>query len=269
MSTVEAEAKWRSRPARTTAATAETVVALLYVSTPTAISHGATPSSSRSTSGGRARSWVPSVIVAGSASPPPTAGGLRQVRGASSREVDHERQEVREVARDEERAPHVLPAGGAHPGDQLRIVEEMADPERRALDRVARVARHVGDDLLREAARVAADHGLAFPHRLGGAELEPRADRFLQDDRRRALERVDLTMRLRRQLEHDDVGVLTGGLEQVAADRAALRFLVGRARQNEPHVVVRLDEAVGVHDAHRVVSGCEGPDLHQQRLVSR
>src|SRR3989441_2489454 len=44
----------------------------------------------------------------------------------------------REVARDEKRPPHVLSAGRAHPGDQLRIVEEVADPERRALDRVDR-----------------------------------------------------------------------------------------------------------------------------------
>src|SRR2546426_12127303 len=97
----------------------------------------------------------------------------------------YERQKVHQVARDEERAPHVLPAGRAHPGDQLWIVEEVADPERGAVHGVDHVAGHVGNDLLREAARVATDHGLALPHRLGGAEFEPRAHRLLPDYRGR------------------------------------------------------------------------------------
>src|SRR3989441_4941261 len=135
----------------------------------------------------------------------------------------------REVARDEKRPPHVLAAGRAHPGDQLRIVEEVADPERRALDRVDRVARRVGDDLLRQTAGVATDHGLALPHRLGGAELEPRTHRLLQDDRGRALERVDLTVRLRRQPEHEDVGVLAGGLPKLVPDLDPIRLVAARA----------------------------------------
>ena len=74
-------------------------------------------------------------------------------------------------------------------------------------------------------------------------------------------------MRLRRQLEHDDVGILTGGLSELAQDLDPVRLVAARARQDEPHVVVLLHHAVGVHDADRVVTRRERPDLHQQRLA--
>ena len=44
-----------------------------------------------------------------------------------SREVGQQRQVVAQAPRDQEIAPHVLAAGGAHPADQLRIAEQMPD----------------------------------------------------------------------------------------------------------------------------------------------
>src|SRR4029453_4334357 len=98
----------------------------------------------------------------------------------------------------------------------------------RTLDGVDRVAGHVRDDLLREAARVAADDGLALPHRLRRAELEPGAHRLLEHDRGGALERVDLSMRLGRELAHDDVAIFLRGLPQMGHELESLRLAAGR-----------------------------------------
>ena len=48
-----------------------------------------------------------------------------------------------------------------------------------------------------------------------------------------------------------------------------LRLAVGRPGQDQPHVVVLLDEPVRVHHAERVVGAREPRDLHQQGLVAR
>src|SRR6266850_6638201 len=67
----------------------------------------------------------------------------RRGAGSSSREVNEHRQILGEMPRGEERPAHVLAAGRAHARDQLRVVEEMADAEGRALDGVDGVTGHV------------------------------------------------------------------------------------------------------------------------------
>ena len=59
-----------------------------------------------------------------------------------------------------------------------------------------------------------------------------------------------------------------GRLEQLRQDLVPLRLAVADAYQHEPHVVMTLDEPVGVDDAERVVRSCERADLHQQRFVA-
>src|SRR5436853_475894 len=75
-----------------------------------------------------------------------------------------------------------LAPGRAHARGNLRIVQQMADAERRALDRVHGVTRDAVDDLLREPAREAADDGLAFPHRFRRPEPESALDGLVQHE---------------------------------------------------------------------------------------
>src|SRR3989442_15174294 len=77
-------------------------------------------------------------------------------RWSSSGQMDRERQIIQELARDQEGAANVLAPRGPHPWNQLRIVQEMADPEGGPLHRGDGVSVHVRDDLLRVSARVAA-----------------------------------------------------------------------------------------------------------------
>src|SRR4029077_7948596 len=100
----------------------------------------------------------------------------------SSRQMNPEGQPVYELTCDQEGPPDVLAPRRAHARDQLRVVEQMADAEGRPPNRVHGIARPIRDDLLREPAGVAADHGLALPHRLRRTEVELGAYRFLEHD---------------------------------------------------------------------------------------
>src|SRR5438270_11928602 len=196
------------------------------------------------------------------------AGSVRPARQAwSSRgEVDEQRHVVDEVARDEERAAHVLAAGGTHARDQLRRVQQVAQAEGRALHRAHDVPRDVVHDLLGQPADEATDHRLALPHRLGGTQAERLAHGLLQHDGGRALQRIDLQRGVGWQLAYDDVRIGLRGLAQLAEDLQAVRFAARGPGENETYVVMLLDQPVGVDDAQRILGRGEGADLYEQRL---
>src|SRR5207253_3843654 len=68
----------------------------------------------------------------------------------SSDLMSEQRKIVGEMPGDEELPAHELAPGRAHARGDLGTVQQMADPERRALDRVHGVPRDAVDDLLRE-----------------------------------------------------------------------------------------------------------------------
>src|SRR5256885_10135017 len=227
-----------------------TVAALLYVRRARTIGRDPslwTSSSTVATLPAGSVSTATSVMVPGRARPARTVD--------SSRQVGEERERLHEVAGDEERPAHVLAAGGAHPRDELRVVEQVTGSEGRPFDRVDDIAGHVVDHLLAEAAADAGDDGLPLPHRLGRGELEADPHRLLQHDRGRALERVDLQVGLRRQLEHDDVRIVMRGLAQVGQDLEALAIVTGGARQGETGGVMLLGIGKGSGGGRGEISG--------------
>src|SRR5438093_404223 len=239
-----------------------TVAALLYVRRARTIGRDPSLWTSSSTVATRPAG---SVLTATSVMVPGRARPARTVD--SSRQVGEERERLHEVAGDEERPAHVLAAGGAHPRDELGVVEQVTGAEGRPFDRVDDVAGHVVDHLLAAAAAEAVDDWLSLPHRLGRGELEADSRRLLQHDRGRALERVDLQVGLRRQLEYDDVRIVMRGLAQVGQDLEALAIVTGGAGQDETDVVMLLDEPVRVHDPDGILSPAEGAHLEQESLV--
>jgi len=163
----------------------------------------------------------------------------------------------------------VFTSDAAHPRDQLRVVEEMAQPERRPLRRADDVAGDAVRDLGRQATDGAADHGLALPHRLGHPDGEPVADGFLQHDRGRSLERVDLELGVGRKLECHDIGIAGGRLPELREHLPAFGPVAAAPRQHEPHVVVLLHDPVGVDHADGIAGAVDGTDLEEHGLVER
>src|SRR5207245_8829201 len=99
-----------------------TVAALLYVRRARAIGRDPALWTSSSTVATRPAG---SVLTATSVMVPGRARPARTVD--SSRQVGEERERLHEVAGDEERPAHVLAAGGAHPRDELGVVEQVTD----------------------------------------------------------------------------------------------------------------------------------------------
>src|SRR5581483_436224 len=95
-------------------------------------------------------------------------------------------------------------------------------------------------DLERDAADGARDDGLRLPEGLRDRETEALAERLLDDDGRRALERVDLDVRHRRQLDDVDVRIAAGALATLDQDLGALRVVGRRAADQEQLTVVVL-----------------------------
>src|SRR6188474_113757 len=90
-----------------------------------------------------------------------------------SRVEIHEGQIVDQMTSDQEIPSDMLTAGTAHPLDQHRIVQQMADAKGDALFGPDEKPRHAVDDLRTNSSGFAPDHGLAFPHRLRDDDAEP------------------------------------------------------------------------------------------------
>src|SRR6266542_248955 len=244
MSTAVRPGRWVSIPSWTILATACTAELSPPVMTPMARSAvSARPGSAFTTADG----WARSTIV-------------------SPREQGEQRQVVAQVPRDQEVAAYVLPPGRAHPPDQLWVAEQMPDAEGRAVDGLHRVAGHAEDDLDRNPSGHAADHGLGLPHGSGDVDPEARRQRLVDHDSGAALERVHLRLRIGRQPDDAQVGVIAGRLLDFRQDVVARTRR--RACEHEPDVVVLLHEPVGIDHSQRVMGAIERPDLEEERLVA-
>src|SRR5947208_1551177 len=98
---------------------------------------------------------------------------------------------------DEEVILDVLAPVDSEPGGVLRLMDELLDPIRCPVDCVCKDSGILMGDLERDAADGACDDGFAFPEPFGNGEAKTFLQRFLQDDRRSALERVDLDIACR------------------------------------------------------------------------
>src|SRR6266536_3737588 len=174
-------------------------------------------------------------------------------------EESEESQVVAQVSGDEKIPADVLTPRRAHAADQLGIPEEMPDAEGGAFDGLHRIAGHPEYHLIRDPAREAAHHGLAFPHGSGHVDAEAGGERLVDHDGRAPLQRIHLCLGVGGQHDHAHVGIVAGRFlyfrEHVTA-RARRR-----AGQYEPDVVMLLYEAVCVDHAQGIVRAAEGADL--------
>lgn len=107
---------------------------------------------------------------------------------------------------------HVFAGHRSHARHRRRVVQEVADPKRRPLDRMHDESGHFVDDLCGDPARSAANDRLAFPHGFRDGHPKTLLEGFLDHDCGGALKRVDFSVGFRGQLENMDVGVVFCGL---------------------------------------------------------
>src|SRR5262249_16827702 len=113
-------------------------------------------------------------------------------------------------------------------------------------------------DLQRDPADGAGDHRLALPERFRDGEPESLAQRLLQDDRRGALDRVDLDVRGGWELDDVDVRVAVGAFAALGENLRSLRVVGGRAADEEQlSVVVLARETEGFDDAEGILQAIE------------
>src|SRR5262249_10975904 len=105
---------------------------------------------------------------------------------------------VAEMSREQEVLAYVLTTVLPESPCEVGRIQQLLDPVRRPLDRVREDPRVAVRDLERDAADGARDDGLGLPERLRHGESEPLAQALLQNDRRGALQRVDLDVCRRR-----------------------------------------------------------------------
>src|SRR2546430_12416475 len=101
---------------------------------------------------------------------------------------------IAKIAGDEEVLSNVLPPRLSHAPAEGRIAQQVEGPRRRLLRTRDEVAGDAVLDLDHDAADLARHHRDAFPEAFGDHEAEPLAERLLDHDLRRPLERIDFTV---------------------------------------------------------------------------
>ena len=96
---------------------------------------------------------------------------------------------------------------------------------------------------------------------------KPSFDRLLEHDDGRTLKRVDDAVRIGRQQQHLQVVVVAGLFHHFAKHLGAFGIVVGRAAgQGElQRRVVRLEQAIGLDHAQRILEAIEARHLDEQR----
>src|SRR5436309_5561732 len=103
------------------------------------------------------------------------------------------------MARQEKVLTHEPLALFSHRRPDLRPAQQVAGPERRALDGPDPEPRVLVHHLEHDPARLPADHRLLLPERFGHGETESFPERFLKNEIGAALQSVDLSMSVRRE----------------------------------------------------------------------
>ena len=86
---------------------------------------------------------------------------------------------------------------------------------------------------------------------------------------RRSLQGVDLAMRVRRQQQHVQVGIVAGTLHDLGQHFGSLGIVIGRATdQHQLQLRMRrLHQAISVDHAHRILESIETRDLQEHRSL--
>ena len=183
-------------------------------------------------------------------------------------EVGEEPQVVAQQARREELAAHLLLAEQRHGAVLRRVVHDLQAALGALRGGAYEIAGDAVLDLQGDAADVAADDRPPFPQTLGHGEPEALAGRLLHDHVGVTLEGVDLDRAHVVEVgEDEDVGVAADVLDDLLEVVPALRVVAGHGPdERELDVrVLRLDGAVDVDHAQRVLPGVEARDLQEQR----
>ena len=200
----------------------------------------------------------------------PALAAGRQLPDLTLEQIGEEPQVVAQQARREELAADLLLAEQRHMPVLLGVGHDLQAALGALGGRADQVPGHAVLDLQRDAADVAADDRPALPEALGHGEPEPLARGLLQDHVGVALERVDLHRADVVEVGEDEhVGVAAHVVDDALEVVPALGVVAGHGTdERELHVgVLRLDGAVDVDHAERVLPRVEAGDLQQQRAV--
>src|SRR6266853_5563832 len=127
-------------------------------------------------------------------------------------------------------------------------------------------ARVLVNDLQRNAAHGGSHDGPLLPQRLGYGQSESFPETLLDDDRGRALQRVDLERGGCRELEYVNARIAADSVANLFEHGRSLR-IVGRASsgKHELAVEIALHNLEGAYDAKRVFQPVEARDLRDDR----
>jgi len=167
------------------------------------------------------------------------------------------------MAGQQEVFPHEFFGFPPHLFKQASMLQQIANPQRRALRRADQESGMVVDHLEFDSADIAADDGLSFPHRLRNRKAKAFTDGFLHYQVGNALEGVDGAMGISRQEQQVNIRVAIGLILHFLKDPFAFGIIRRPAAgQHQLKGSKPPGEAAGTNGPHRVLEAVKAGNLH-------